>query len=105
MNDWFPQFGAEVSGASSDRTEYTLSRTYYQELPSSVIDESNIKDVFDVGSVSPWDRERFKAWLAEDEGFKAAYPNWEDCAFWNSGKLPVDFKTQRTVNEWMFSHG
>lgn len=92
MNSWFP---AHVPVYSMNTTVYTLDRTYYQPLPSSVINEGIAHVADDIDSLELWDGEKFKAWLAEDENFKSAFPNWEDCAFWNraagppAAKLPV----------------
>lgn len=82
MNTWFP---ALVPVTSINTTIYTLDRTYYEPLPSSAMNESNARDVWDRGMLEPWDGQNFKAWLAGDEAFKSALPNWEDCAFWNTG--------------------
>ena len=85
MNTWFPAF---VPISSMTTTRYVLDRTYYTPLPSSVIDEANAHGADDIDELTPWDGEKFKAWLAEDEAFKAAFPNWADCAFWDAGKSP-----------------
>lgn len=83
MNTWYP-LNLPVTGVNS--TTYRLDRTYYQPLPSSVIDEQNAGGADDIDSLPDWDGQKFKAWLASDEAFKSAFPNWEDCAFWNTGK-------------------
>ena len=90
MNTWFPQFPG-ASGADSATSEYTLDATYYQPFPASVLNEGNSGDIFDAGDFQPWDGKRFKAWLAGNEAFKAAYPNWEDCAFWDAGKSSLSW--------------
>lgn len=86
MNTWF-YVGLPVGGVST--SIYTLNRTYYEPLPSSQINEHNAGGADDINMLEPWDGQRFRTWLAEDEAFKSAFPNWEDCAFLNTGESPV----------------
>ena len=86
MNTWFQ---AHVPVTSINTTEYTLDQTYYQPLPSSVVNEGYAHEADDIDSLEPWDGEKFRDWLAGNEAFKSAFPNWEDCAFWNTGKSPL----------------
>ena len=83
MNTWFPPF-VPANGVST--TTYRLDRTYYQPLSSSQMNADLILGQDVDFPLAPWDGENFSAWLAEDEGFKSAVPNWEDCAYWNTGK-------------------
>lgn len=84
MNTWFPPFFGDSSDVST--TTYSLDRTYYQPLPSSQNNELLTQSQDVIAGFEPWDGERFSAWLAEDEDFKSVLPNWEDCAYWNTGK-------------------
>ena len=86
MNTWFPPFLPEYIASGVSTTTYSLDRTYYQPLSSSQMNEQLIFGQDVVVPLAPWDGENFSAWLAEDEGFKSAVPNWEDCAYWNTGK-------------------
>lgn len=83
MNSWWP---AHVPLQWIDSSYYTMDRTYYQPLSSSVMNEDNAGGQDDAQFFQQWDGEKFKAWLAEDKAFRSAIPNWEDCAFWNVGK-------------------
>ena len=83
FDHWYPAF-VPVTGVST--SEYTLDQTYYTPLPASVINEDNVGGADDIDSLGPWDGENIRAWLAENEAFKSAFPNWEDCVFWNTGK-------------------
>lgn len=78
MNTWYRDY----AGFDVDTTKYKLDRTYYQPIPpvQMVDPEPDFADI-------SWDGELFSAWIAGDEAFKSAFPNWEDCAFWNRGKL------------------
>lgn len=87
MNTFFPLAGDIVTNVKDQF--YTMTRTYYVPLPSTQINETNAGNIFDMGSLQHWDGAAFKAWLAEDEAFKSAFPNWEDCAFWNAGKFSL----------------
>ena len=86
MNHWFPAF-VPFSGVST--TTYDLDQIYYQPLSPSQMNEDLMQHQEDISPLTPWDGENFSAWLAEDEGFKSAFPNWEDCAIWNTGKYPL----------------
>ena len=85
MNTWFPPSLPWADDVVSTTT-YSLDRTYYQPLSPFQINESLIVPQDVDFPLAPWDGEDFSAWLAEDEGFKSAVPNWEDCAYWNTGK-------------------
>lgn len=86
MNSYFP-FGPPFVSVGS--TIYTLARTYYEPLPTSQMNESNAHWANGMDTLQPWDGGKFKAWLAGDEAFKSAFPNWEDCAFWDAGKCSL----------------
>ena len=83
LNTWLYEFAPNYGIASSNH--YTMNRTFYTPLASSVLNQNNVNNMDDISSITPWDGVHFKAWLAEDEAFKSAFPNWEDCAFWNAG--------------------
>lgn len=83
FDHWYPA-GLPVKGIST--SEYILDQTYYTPLPASVINEDNAGGADDIDSLEPWDGENIRAWLAENAAFKSAFPNWEDCVFWNTGK-------------------
>lgn len=76
MNSWFSEAYKDlVNGVET--IVYSLDRTYYQPLPSTQINESNAGAVCEIdGMLQNWDGEKFKAWLAGDEAFKSAFPNW-----------------------------
>ena len=65
---------------------YIMDRTYYQPLASTLLNESNAAGVDDQATMEGWDGKAFESWIAEDEAFKSAFPNWRDCAFWDQGK-------------------
>ena len=83
FDHWYPA-GFPVTGIST--SEYTLDQTYYAPLPASVLNENNAGGADDIDQLEPWDGEKIRAWLAENRAFKSAFPNWEDCVFWNTGK-------------------
>ena len=83
MNHWY-YVGLPATGVST--STYKLDRTYYQPLASSQMNEDLMRTADNWQPLEPWDGEKFSAWLAEDQGFKSAFPNWEDCAYWNTGK-------------------
>ena len=89
MNSWFPAF-VPFRGVST--TTYDLDRIYYQPLSPSQMNEHLMVYQDLIASLAPWDGENFSAWLAEDEGFNSAFPNWKDCAYWNTGKPFLDPK-------------
>ena len=90
MNTWFPPFLPEENFIST--TTYGLDRTYYQPISSSQMNEHLMVGQDIVNALAPWDGERFSAWLAEDEGFKSVLPNWEDCAYWNTGRFSLQLR-------------
>lgn len=83
MNSWFPPFPT-ASGA--DSTTYALDQTYYQALPSSVINEGNAGSGDIVFPLKPWNGKAFSAWLAGNEAFNSQVPNWRDCTYWDTGR-------------------
>ena len=86
LNTWFPA-AAPVPVYGVDSSGYSLDQTFYTPLASSVINQDKVSILDDKDPLSsPWDGEHFKSWLAGNEAFKSAFPNWEDCAFWNQGK-------------------
>lgn len=85
MNSYFAISNDFYPGVEFKR--YSLDRTYYVPLQSDQMNEARVDVAGMTDSLYPWDGEQFSAWLAEDEDFKSAFPNWQDCAFWNTGKL------------------
>ena len=83
MNTWYPADNL-VSGVTNSKV--LLNQTFYTPLASSVVNENNAGMRHEADGLSPWDGEHFKSWLADDAAFTSAYPNWEDCVFWNTGK-------------------
>ena len=83
FDKWYPQ-DEEVTGVSM--SEFTLDQTFYTPLPASVINENNATNAHIRDPIVPWDGENIRAWLAQNEAFKSAFPNWEDCVFWNAGE-------------------
>ena len=82
MNTFFQRLDLVEYVTTSD---YPLDQTYYAPLSFSVINESYATELFPDNTVRNWNGEQFKTWLAGDEAFKAAFPNWQDCAFWDVG--------------------
>ena len=85
MNSWFPEGYEDGLVSGLKYQTYSLDKTYYVPLPSTQINETNAEGVGGSDGIMSWDGEAFRSWLAEDEAFKSAFPNWEDCAFWNTG--------------------
>ena len=87
MNHWLPAFaGPAALSDAITTTLLTLDQTYYQALPSSAVNVGAAAEADDIDDLEPWDRQDFKSWLARDNAFTAAFPNWEECAFWTAGK-------------------
>ena len=86
MNSWFDAFAPPIRG--NNNKVYTLDATYYVPIPSSQMNEDVAGQQNDADNI-PWDGAAFSSWLAGNEAFQNAFPNWKDCASWNYGKLSL----------------
>ena len=103
LNTWYPffQFMPVTEITSS---EYTMDQTFYTPLASSIINQNNVASLdSEIGALYVWDGKHFMSWLAKDEAFKSAFPNWKDCAVWDTGSFPLVFNQLRLVRS-VFYH-
>ena len=85
LNTWYPFFQFNPVAAITS-SEYTMNRTFYTPLASSIINQNNVGSLDDeIGDFQPWNGEHFMSWLAEDESFRSNFPHWKDCAVWDTG--------------------
>ena len=89
LNTWYPFFEFNpVTQISS--SEYTMDQTFYTPLASSIINQNNVGSLDDeIGELRPWDGKHFMSWLGRDEAFSSAFPHWQDCAVWDTGKFSL----------------